>query len=467
MVFFGILFSIPLTTFSADTTPPSSPVKLVFIHHSTGGNWLADANHEGPYGGLGQALMDNNYYVSATNYGWGYEGIGDRTDIPNWMEWFTGTNSHGILDQLYHETGQNVQDFGDWSRMSTDPGGENTIVLFKSCFPNSDLFGDPTDPPAFEANEYEYTVSNAKAVFNEILTYFQTRQDKLFIVITSPPQLRSDYCSDYQTPEERAANARAFTTWLVNEWLESYPYKNVAVFDYFNVLTGADNHHRYINGSIEHVTLGNNNFAILTADEYDSHPSTQGHQKATQEFVPLLNYYYNQWKGTSSPEWVQISGSVQYGGEAVCAMILANGQFMFTCDQSLGMYNLTVPTDSKGQITLYCFCDGLAPFKEVLTPSQAVDYDLHMSEAPPESQEINLTYQLGVASAPDRVLISGKAALDETPLNIMVLANGEQMFTPQDSGAYSLEVPLDESGQITLFGFCEGFQPYKRIIGPW
>ncbi len=69
--------------FADDPSPPASPVRLIFIHHSTGGNWLADPNDDQPYGGLGRALMDNNYYVSATNYGWGPDGIGDRTDIPN------------------------------------------------------------------------------------------------------------------------------------------------------------------------------------------------------------------------------------------------------------------------------------------------------------------------------------------------------------------------------------------------
>ncbi len=46
--------------------PPANPVRLIFIHHSTGENWLNDGN-----GGLGIALTENNYFVSDTNYGWG------------------------------------------------------------------------------------------------------------------------------------------------------------------------------------------------------------------------------------------------------------------------------------------------------------------------------------------------------------------------------------------------------------
>ncbi len=286
--------------------PPATPVKLIFIHHSTGGNWLADPNSDQPSGGLGIALRDNNYYVSATNYGWGPDNIGDRTDIPNWTEWFTGPDSARFMEALFNESGQNVGDFGPWSRMARDPGGENEIVMFKSCFPNSNLYGSPDDPPAAEPND-EYTVSNAKAVYQRILTYFATRQDKLFIVITAPPLAESEYGDDAQSPAQRAANARALNNWLVNDWLADYPYANVAVFDYYNVLTSnagnpdandldqeVGNHHRWRNGQVEHVQAVENNFAAYPSG--DSHPSSAGHRKATAEFVPLLNVYYHRWK---------------------------------------------------------------------------------------------------------------------------------------------------------------------------
>ena len=289
-----------------DPAPPQRTVKLVFVHHSTGGNWLADPNGDQPYGGLGAALRDNNYFVSATNYGWGPDGIGDRTDIPDWPEWFTGPNSSAILGALYGESGQNVGGFGRWSRMATDPGGENEIVMFKSCFPNSDLYGSPGDPPASALSD-QYTVANAKAVYNRLLGYFETRPDKLFVVITAPPLADFDYAPDAQSPASRAANARAFNNWLVYEWLSGYPHPNVAVFDYYNVLTSnggsaevndagaaAGNHHRWWNGAIEHVQGTDNNTSSYPSG--DSHPSTAGHTKATAEFVPLLNVYYNRWQ---------------------------------------------------------------------------------------------------------------------------------------------------------------------------
>ncbi len=268
----------------ADTDPPERVVKLIFIHHSSGENWLADDN-----GGLGFALGQNNYFVSDTNYGWGPGTIGDRTDIPNWLEWFASDETPEIMQAVYSESGQN----SSYTRALEDPGGENEIVLFKSCFPNSNLEGSADDPAAPGDG---LTVSNAKYVYNEILGYFLTRPDKLFIVVTAPPLLRAN------TSPENAANARAFDNWLVNDWLaeNGYPLANVAVFDFYNVLTGKDNHHRVLDGQIEHVFAPGGNFTFYPSAADDDHPSPKGNRKATEEFIPLLNLYYRRWAEASA-----------------------------------------------------------------------------------------------------------------------------------------------------------------------
>ena len=59
-----------------DPSPPDQVVKLIFIHHSTGENWLEDG-----YGDLGMMLGQNNYYVSDTNYGWGPDGNGSEASV--------------------------------------------------------------------------------------------------------------------------------------------------------------------------------------------------------------------------------------------------------------------------------------------------------------------------------------------------------------------------------------------------
>jgi len=261
-------------TSAPDPIPPAYPVKLIFIHHSTGENWLRD-----DYGLLGQTLASNNYFVSDTNYGWGPNTIGDRTDIPNWTEWFRSADTATYMNALFNESGQN----SSYTRLSSDPGGENQIVMFKSCFPNSALEGNPTDPPSPVG---WLTVGHAKYVYNEILQYFGAHPEKLFIVITAPPLRDGTY----------AANARAFNQWLVNDWLteNSYSLTNVAVFDFYNVLTGPNNHHRYYNSAIEHVfTPGMNTLYYPSGG--DDHPNAVGSQKATNEFVTLLNIFYHRW----------------------------------------------------------------------------------------------------------------------------------------------------------------------------
>jgi hypothetical protein len=256
-----------------DGSPPDHVVKLIFIHHSTGENWLTDG-----YGDLGKTLDQNNYFVSDTNYGWGPETIGDRTDIPNWLEWFAGDNTPTYMDALFNESGQN----SSYTRTLSDPGGENEIVMFKSCFPNSALEGNPDDPPS---QGTELTVGNAKYVYNEILKYFATRPDKLFVVITAPPLIDGTY----------ADNARAFNQWLVNDWLSAnhYALKNVAVFDFYNILTSPDAHHRLQDGRVEHTVADRNTEYYPSADD---HPSVEGSQKATREYLPMLNVFYHRWR---------------------------------------------------------------------------------------------------------------------------------------------------------------------------
>ncbi|MHB0914651.1 MAG: hypothetical protein ACYC5A_04515 [Thermoleophilia bacterium] len=289
-----------------NTTPPSQPVKLVFIHHSVGEGWLADDG-----GQLGLTLMANNYFVSDTSYGWssssGGDAIGDTTDIGNWYDWFAGPQSSVYLEGLYGESSQNA----GYSRLADDPGGENEIVMFKSCFPNSGLGGSPDDEATTgdnplrgqDAGAEAHTVANAKGIYNDLLEYFATRPDKLFIVITAPPLVAGE------TDADQAANARGFNRWLVEDWLSGYPLDNVAVFDFYNVLTsnGGDpevndlgaasgNHHRYRDGAIEYIIDGGGDFSAY-AWEGDSHPTAAGGRKASAEFIDILNLAYAKWQG--------------------------------------------------------------------------------------------------------------------------------------------------------------------------
>ncbi|MDO8964109.1 MAG: hypothetical protein Q7W30_06395 [Coriobacteriia bacterium] len=291
------LFATPLVASACqglDVNAPAAPVKLVFAHHSTGGNWLADGN-----GYLGASLRNAGYYVSDTNYGWGPDAIGDRTDVGDWWTWFRGSNAGTYTAALYAQSGQSA----GYSRLATDPGGENEIVMFKSCYPNSSVGGSAADVvPAIGSNPLAgngmsgLTVGNAKGVYTDLLEYFKTKPDKLFVLVVSPPLVSG------ATNAAEAANARVLANWLVdpNGWLKGYPLKNVVAFDFFAVLTGGS--HTIVNGSRVH-TIATSNYLkpAYATSAYDSHPNPAGGQYATAQFVPFLNAAYHAWKGDGRP----------------------------------------------------------------------------------------------------------------------------------------------------------------------
>lgn len=304
MVLFSILLFLSFrhpAGAAVNAEGPSQTTRLIFIHHSTGENWLSDEN-----GGLGLALRDNNYFVSDTNYGWGPAAIGDTTDIGHWWLWFRGPDSQPVKDALYAEGSAN----SSYSRQESSQAGENEIVMFKSCFPNSALSGNVVDEvPPIEDNPLRgqdawsefHTVANAKGIYIDLLDYFRTRQDKLFVAITAPPLSDPSY----------ASNARAFNEWLVKNWLADYPYRNVAVFDFYNVLTTnggnrntndlgrlTGNHHRILDNTVQHKSDAGANTSAYPSASDDDHPSQAGNLKATGEFLPVLNAYFNCWKGT-------------------------------------------------------------------------------------------------------------------------------------------------------------------------
>jgi hypothetical protein len=165
-----------------------------------------------------------------------------------------------------------------------------------------------------------------------------------------------------------------------------------------------------------------------------------------------------------------VSGRVLYNASPLCAMVLANGRHTFSCEGD-GQYELEVSADENGEITLFSFCEGLAPFKQVLIPENAgTDIDINMHAASQGSIKMAITSVLserGVIN-PGWVKITGEVS-DKygNPLCAMVLANGYHMFTcGENQGRYELEVPLDENGEITLFGFCEGLLPFRQVIRP-
>jgi hypothetical protein len=257
-----------------NTNAPASVVKLIFIHHSVGMNWLATGN-----GNLGAALNNNNYFVNEAYYGWNdppcppaqFATMGDNTDTGHWPFWFTNT----VMPYVYDETNNHPSYANTISR----PAGENEIIMFKSCYPNSDVGA---------------SIDDEKQIYVSLLRYFGLHTDKMFVLIVPSPMQTISFPS----------NTRKLANWLTDTgsgWLSGYSHGNVFVFDLYNVMTDPGNHHKITNGCIVHTVTTNPANPAHPDELYypsgDDHPNSTGNQKATAEFVPLLNAYYHFWKG--------------------------------------------------------------------------------------------------------------------------------------------------------------------------
>lgn len=267
----------PMDQPSVDKEP--DVVNLLFIHHSTGGTLLADP---GPQVGGERGSGERCIYVSHPNGG-GLRGLieargievnelsyeselGEDTDVCHWHEKFS---NH--LDRIIRTKRQDTL---------LPEGESNQVVMFKSCYPNNWFDGrgdEPGDP-----DDCTRTVANAKAAYRSLLPHFAEHPDVLFVAFTVPPMveyqpvgLKNTIKSWFKDNTRGAKYAREFNTWMAdreNGWLAEFDRKNVVVFDYYDILTGS----------------GEGDNLAYPSRPNDSHPSSEGNQKAAAAFMPFL-----------------------------------------------------------------------------------------------------------------------------------------------------------------------------------
>jgi hypothetical protein len=272
--------AMDLSAFASD--PPGQPLDLLFIHHSVGGQWLADPGPETgensihithPSGGsLRARLLKEGYRVHEASYG---SALGEQTDLFDWLPKFR--------DHMPQIRACATQD------TPLAPPANNRIILFKSCYPNN-AFQGPGQSPGSPAGP-DLTLANAQAAYRALLPEFQKYPAVLFICITTPPEApclapeplwkatarkllgKGDR---QQTLLRRAALARQFANWLKSDdgWLKDYPLRNVVTFDYYDILTGAS---------------GSDLLHYPTDNGTNSHPSAEGQRAAADAFLPFLN----------------------------------------------------------------------------------------------------------------------------------------------------------------------------------
>jgi hypothetical protein len=272
--------SLDMSGFSSER--PGVGLRLLFIHHSCGGQLLAPAGPEQgdqciyrshPNGGGLRGLLERDgYEVHEASYG---SRVGDKTSLFDWYPKFR--------DQMRDILSCDRQD------ETYSDGRKNAIVVFKSCFTES-WFKEEGSSPGNPSGPV-LSLWNAKATLRAILPELQKHPEVLFVYVTAPPLapklspipawkwLAQRVLGKGATPAnvERAGYlARELNDWVrdPNGWLAGYPLKNLVAFDYYDVLTG---------GRLSNLS------AYASGDGDDSHPSSAGNEQAARAFVPFLN----------------------------------------------------------------------------------------------------------------------------------------------------------------------------------
>jgi hypothetical protein len=215
---------------------------VMFLHHSTGANLIQQ-------GGVRERLTDLGYEF----YDHGYNGDGLVLADGTW----TGTNFDVPDDNTDPDGLANIfaQPLDDPPDNTFSHLMEYDVIAFKSCFPTSNIQSDEQ-------------LADYKSYYLSIRDRMDEYPNKIFIVITPPPEIPND------TDSAAAARARAWASWLASdEYLSGHP--NVFTFNFFNLLADpSDNMLR-----TEYWT-----------DEWDAHPN----ELANQTIGPLFADFVDQ-----------------------------------------------------------------------------------------------------------------------------------------------------------------------------
>jgi hypothetical protein len=272
----------PLDPPAAPPLPPGTTVRLLFIHHSCGGQLLADPGSDVGRqciyqshpngGGLRRVLAQQGYEVHEASYG---SVIGEHTDLRDWPPKF-----RDAMERVLRTDHQDV--------LYPD-GRRNQVVVFKPCFTESAFAAEGT-PPGNPRGRV-HTLWNARAAMTALLGELRTRPDVLFVFVTAPPSaprappepawrwlaetvLRRPHATERW--KRSAVLARQFNRWITapDGWLRDDPVKNVVVFDYFDLLTAG----------------GRSDFLVyFSGTGTDAHPSRIGQERAAAAFASFLD----------------------------------------------------------------------------------------------------------------------------------------------------------------------------------
>ncbi|MBN1955561.1 MAG: DUF11 domain-containing protein [Anaerolineae bacterium] len=361
---------------------------LVFIHHSCGANWLGNSLHA--------ALLAKEYVDERNDITYGVDlpadagrpdslapVPGETTDMCHWILWFN--------------------DYLEGVREHDTEDGFNRIIMFKSCYPMSNVTGDGVEPG--DPFDYERTLANYRAVYRHPAgpgntythngyTYrplediLAAHPETLFIPVTAPPR---HYAPVDATTDEEAHRARLFNDWLKNDWLDSYNaahpgLDNVAVFDWFDFLAYADNHPDHPNRLR----------AEYGGESGNSHPNDYANSQSTLVFASNPDNFID-------AAWALYMSSTSY--KAASTRSPAPGE---TLTYTIVVQDLSAPFDAPVDMT-DVVPDGLSYIPASLTATVGIVDDgnapvLYWSGVLTPSPVATITYAVTVDAPPLQVI---------------------------------------------------------------
>ncbi|MBN1965457.1 MAG: hypothetical protein JW910_12480 [Anaerolineae bacterium] len=217
-----------------------TPVRIIFMHHSTGENLIAQGGVREGFAALGYEFWDHGYNgdgladPQGNVTGISYDVPDDNTDPDGWytvfQQPFTEPPTNTLSDMLQYD-----------------------VIIFKSCFPASNIYDDE-----MLATYQEY--------FLTIRDTVDQYPDKIFIAFSTPPLVPNE------TDAEAAARARQWSEYLTSdEFLAGHP--NLFVFDFFSLLADENGYLR----------------TEFRGDEWDSHPNTLANETVGPLFVAFVD----------------------------------------------------------------------------------------------------------------------------------------------------------------------------------
>ncbi len=253
------------------------------------------------------------------------------------------------------------------------------------------------------------------------------------------------------------AEAESFNSVIAAEYAGSSTITLVDVFNWHHDVVSDPSAFGLINATDSCLLTGTGclfdpTVAYLYFDLF--HPTTIAHSLIADEF-------YAKIVSNQAGPPVDLSGTIKTADDQdICAMVLASGKFMFSCNPA-GEYSLTdLPRANNGTVKRQIYADGFFPEIDVLTISTDEAVVMTRSGTCP-NYNVPSSPAFTPGSAGKHINISGKVLLQnsQTPICAMALANGQYMFTCDGTGNYTLNIPLDSNGQFKLQVYADGFAP--------